>query len=506
MADMLNTRALDHSVTEIDYKPISGWAVAALTVSGFYVLLVGLIAGTALYERRPALSGFFVILAVIGLILSIIARIHIKRSEGTRAGLKQAAIAWWLSVLGGAAFGAYIYASKLALQQQAESVSREWFSLLKQGKDDPTKLNEAFLLTIPPSRRQGIGPENAAEIDANFGAAQLPEFRNSELVRLFERYGEEVDVVSLGVANWQQIDSGYQIDYSFQVRSPEGLADLNLILFGSEGKDFVGRQWHIAMGKGAMTIQSRTTYGRLLNHLQDEAREIGEAWQFNFVKGHFADLFAMTLPTADRKTVAALNAVQIAIVKVAGIPVGPISQLAIPTVARQAKDMKSADLLYNALQSNDFFAITEKISEEKKSRLRNAFQLKQMMKGGESKYINLETAPQMSVTPQEIRYSYPIEFMVAGGSGTQPLLCGGRLVIVSHNPQLIAELIDQHAKGKSNPRAKDETPTNLLTSRPARDWRVLHFESNLELLQMPKSTPGPGAGPPGGPGGPEGKN
>lgn len=519
MADMLNTRALDHSVTEIDYKPISGWAVAALTIAGLYVLIVGTIAATALYEKRPALSVVWVILAVIGLILSIVARIHIKRSEGTRAGLKQAAIAWWLSVMGGAAFGAYIYASKIALEKQAEDFSREWFTLLKQGKDDSTKLNEAFLLMMPPNRRQGIDPEAAAEL----GAAQWPEFRNSELVRLFERYGDDIAVVAIGVSNWQQIDTGYQIDYAFQVRSPEGIVDLNLILFGSEGKDFVGRQWHVAFGKGAMTTQSRTTYGRLLNHMQDEAREVGEAWQFNLGhgregfevnsrQGHIADVYAMTLNPAERKIIAAFNVAQIGIARAGGLPIGTFSLLANASGIPPTNDSDSEDRLFHALQNNGFFTITEKISDEKKTRLRDAFRFKQIMKAGESRHVNLDTAPQISVTAQEIRYSHPIEFAVPSGNTSKPpIICGGRLIIVSQNPQIIAELFEQQAKGKANPTAKDETPINLLATRPPRDWRILRLESNLEPLQMPKTAAaqgGPDGLPPGGPGGPApgGKN
>ncbi len=499
MADMLNTRPLDHSVTEIDYKPISGWAVAALTISGIYIAWAGSIAVTALYYHRPALSWFVVILAAIGLVLSIVARIHIKRSEGTRDGLKQATIAWWLSVLGGVAFLAYLFASKLALEQQAERAANEWFSLLKEAGSDPVKLNQAFLQTIEPTRRQNIDPADSTGLEAHFGAGPLPSFRNSELLRLFERNGKDVEVASLGVSSLQQTEAGYQLDYTFQIRSPEGIANLNLVLFGSEGKNIAGREWHVGMPPGGLTIQSTTTYGRLLLLLQDEAREVGMTWMFAYKAKDSASYYLLTLPADKRAPLAAaLDAVRIAIHKIAGLTVPPLSLVAIPDVTLTPNEAKPSDFPFYALNANRFFHFGT-VTNETKRRMREAFRFGRMERGGESRLINLETTPQLLVTPQEIRYTFPVEL---GIPGTPMGFYGGRLVIVSRVPELIAELNDLYAKGKANPGAKDET-ANPLAQRPPRNWQAVRLEVNLEPLQAPKQGPGPGAGP-GGPPGPAG--
>ena len=79
------------------------------------------------------------------------------------------------------------------------------------------------------------------------------------------------------MSNWQQIDKGYRVDLSYRLASPDGIFDLNLILNGSEGKDFVGRQWQIST-QGNLSPQVWTTYGRLVLESQDEARRFADSW------------------------------------------------------------------------------------------------------------------------------------------------------------------------------------------------------------------------------------
>src|SRR5262245_46962964 len=126
---------LERPASEIDYKPMSGLAVAAMVVTGIYILAIAIIASFALYYRKPTLSWSWLFLAGLGLALTIAARIQIRRSEGTREGMKLTTISWWLSVLGGAAFAAYLVASSLALRKQSEDEAQRFFTLLK--KNDP---------------------------------------------------------------------------------------------------------------------------------------------------------------------------------------------------------------------------------------------------------------------------------------------------------------------------------------------------------------------------------
>ena len=79
------------------------------------------------------------------------------------------------------------------------------------------------------------------------------------------------------MSNCTQIDKGYHVELAYSLASPEGVYELNLTMNGSDGKDFVGRQWQINV-QGNLTPKALTTYGRLVIELQNEARGVGEKW------------------------------------------------------------------------------------------------------------------------------------------------------------------------------------------------------------------------------------
>ena len=503
MADMLNTRPLDHSQAGMDYKPISGWAVAALSVSGSYVLYVGIIAVTALYTRRP-LSPTNGCLPSSGWCWRLRRVRTSSARRGTRVGLKYATMAWWLSVVGGTTFWAYNYASKIALKQQAEVAATEWFDFLKQGKNDPVKLNQAFLRTIEPTRRQNLDPSNTSELDANFGGDQLPGFRNSDLVRYFERNGEDVSVNSLGVSALEQIDTGYKLDYTFRIRSPEGIANLSVILFASEveirledGGKKMSREWHIVMPQGGLTIESSTTYGRLLQMLQDEARELAVTWVQQYSSKQSAEFYLLTLPARDRTALAAvLDAIRIAMYKIGGLPVPPLALTAIPNVTLTAEEAKSQSVVFNALYANGFFGIVGTVTEEKKNRMREAFRVGMMMRGGDSRLINLETAPQITVANQEVRDTFPVDLALGGGSGGFAGAASGGRVADTRTCRSTDRTL---CKGKVQPRVVRRSPGLFDLAATGADWRVARLETTLEPLVAPKQGPGGGGPMPGGP-------
>ncbi len=203
--------------SESDYKPVSGVAVAAVLVAGAYVALMLGTTVFAMYSKRSALNIHLLWLAALGLALAVAARLHIRRSEQTRTGMACVQAAWWMSVLGGAAFGAYIMASQLAVQQQAERSTEEWFKLLRE-----KKIDHAFLFTLPPNVRQDIRSDDTESLELRFGPGPLSGFRNCELARFFKRNGEDVQTKLLGVNNFDQIENGYRLSLAYLLKSPGG--------------------------------------------------------------------------------------------------------------------------------------------------------------------------------------------------------------------------------------------------------------------------------------------
>lgn len=481
---------VERPASEMDYQPISGVAVAAIVVSGIYVLTVSIVAGFALYTHKPSLTMSWLFLAGLGLVLSIAARIHIRRSEGTRTGLKLANVAWWLSVLGGTTYGAYLYASNLALDKQSEKTALEWFDLLKKQKFD-----QGYLQILDPTRRQGVNADNKAELEAQFGAGSLPKYRNSELVRFFQRGVDEVDVVSLGVRSREQIKEGYQVDCSFLLKSAEGTFEANMVLIGVEGENIVGREWFIPNPEIALTPKTITTYGRLYMELNGDALKFSQKWVESLMNRTPDLAYIDTLPQSERPPLLDfVNSKRALASQLAGgglvssrLPAGMIA----PKIDPTNKEAAAADL-----QARNFFLIEGVAlpTEEKKKKFLDAWKQGFLLNAGTTRLQNTDTISRLTIAPQEIQFSYPVEI----GLPTSPVtFAKARVVVVSTVPELLKELGELRAKGRANPEVADKTEKELLPSRPAREWRVIRLESNLEPLAAP-----PQKGGPGGPGGP----
>lgn len=494
MASTQPPMPVERNASEIDYLPVSNFAVAAIIVSGFSVLLLTITAVSAFIKKRPALDTIYLLfLSGLGLALSIIARLHIKRSEGTRTGLKVASVAWWLSVLGCAAFGAYYLASIMSLRQQSEATAMEWFDLLKQ-----KKIDHAFVFTIEPTIRQNVNPDNPSDLDARFGAVPLPTFRNCELARFFLRNGEDAQVFTLGIGSWQQVPGGYRGEGSFRLTSPEGVFVADIFLIGTEGENIVGRQWYISMTDGLLKPVNRTTYGRMIGELKDEAEKFAMNWIENVRADKIEDIAIDSLPTKDQNGIL----MQLIALRLAENALG--HSLPAALIAQLDSNVLASDreFMFPELLARGFFQIegAQFLTEEKKSLLRETWKIGMMARAGGQRLQNSDTSTHISVTTREILFSLPVEIKLPGG---QFSFTKGRVLVASTVPEIVKEMNDLKAKGKANPDEADTTPRALLEERVPRQWKVVRIETNLEALSMPQAPPG-GPGGPGGPGRPPG--
>src|SRR5262249_12235379 len=108
------------------YRPVSGLAIAALGFAALYTAIVLVFGVVALLQGVPfLLPTWLIVLPVAGAVLAFCARRQIRGSEGTRAGLKLAEWAWWLSVLAGLGYTAYAQTTALIIKAEADSFLRE---------------------------------------------------------------------------------------------------------------------------------------------------------------------------------------------------------------------------------------------------------------------------------------------------------------------------------------------------------------------------------------------
>ena len=231
---------------EPGYQPLSGYAVAAVIVAGaFAVPLVGLVL-VGLVSHRTPLSYELLLIPVVGLILSIIARSHIRNAEGTWTGTGLANAAWWVCVLGGAGFAAFLAANDFALPRVAAPGGR----VLRGpgGRAHPGGVRQVR----PPAGVAGPGGRGNPRVRTGVRPLRLRRVREppGRVRRLREDPGR-VRVEHVGARDIGQEGEGFKATHKYRVTIPEGVFTTHLKLVASEPKGGGKPQWHVEFGRSA---------------------------------------------------------------------------------------------------------------------------------------------------------------------------------------------------------------------------------------------------------------
>ena len=212
------------------YQPLSGYAVAAIiTACVFLAILLVLFIQVAL-TRRSLFSWELLALPISGIILAWIARSHIRNSEGTRTGVGFANAAWWISVLGGAGFGAYMYANNVVLETESARFSDRFFKELKDGR-----VHHAFVYVLPPEERDRADPNSPQAFETAYAANGFAFFKNHEVVRLVTRNGSAVELERTGEGP-RAVGDGFQATHVYRVSCPEGDFNVQVKLIAAESR------------------------------------------------------------------------------------------------------------------------------------------------------------------------------------------------------------------------------------------------------------------------------
>ncbi len=247
------------------YRPVSGLAIAALAVSVLAAVIISIVGIVAKVKGKAVLSQPLLLLAGLGLVLAFLARWQIRRSEGTRVGLGLANAAWWLSLLFGAGYGAFLAATELAVRNQAQTAADKWFSLLKDGKPEL-----AFRLARDPGQQRSIA-EDPEAIRRRFGNADLPAFLNSEMIRAFRNWPGKTEVRYMGVHNWDVTPTGYKVGMNYIVHNPEGNYDMLVTAQGHDDPVTGARDWQVGSTDTMIRGRQYTELGIMMIELQAEA-------------------------------------------------------------------------------------------------------------------------------------------------------------------------------------------------------------------------------------------
>jgi hypothetical protein len=284
------------------YRPLSVPAAAGFALAALYAGFLVVEAVVAWPSGTPLLMpAAWLLWPAAALVVSALGWVRVQRSEGTRAGGRLASWGMLLSVLFGLGYGAYHAAAYHALQQQAEGLADRWINLLRDGR-----LDEAFLLTLPPKQRpEAAGAALHRQLERRFNVNQLGDpqavlatFGKSPLVRLFGpgdagEAGTGIETQPLGVRAWEYRDGAYHVQVGYKVTTPEREAEVQVVLSGSEGEARQeGRQWVVVANDSKILRQVRIfPLGQRLSALRASSRQFIEAWTTKLGTGRFEEAY-----------------------------------------------------------------------------------------------------------------------------------------------------------------------------------------------------------------------
>lgn len=470
---------------EPGYQPLSGYAVAAIVVAGLFGIALLVLVGIGLWSRRTPLSYELLIVPIAGLILSIVARSHIRNAEGTRTGVKLANLSWWICVLGGAGFAAFLAANEVALRRESQRVADAFFEALKAGQEE-----EAFERYVLPPELRGRAVPGTPEYVQVYNSAGYREYANHNVIYALKQNGKDARVEHVNATDVGPEGEGFKAVHKYRITLPEGVFTVQLKMIASEPRGGGRPQWHIEIGRALGMTNPEweffSQYGRLVMQSQEEGEKFGRDWMAHLSAGRLGQADLYTRPLAERdKGEAELSLA--ANLKGAAI-------LAVPIEASGHPQPTLDKWLRAGLFHKD--ASGSPLPEAKVAKLRELWSgaMVTPLATGRRQALGFpETGERtmLTLTPTEVTLAIPVD--VTYGLGNRQYL-PATIGVVCSDPALVSMLNTAKAQGAAS---KDDGSMTLRTL-PARDWRFAWFRSDLETPTPPRPG-GPDA--PGGPGG-----
>ena len=500
------------------YQPISGYVVGAGIATIAFVVFLVAVAYTAISSRRSVLSEELLILPLLGLILATIGRAHVRNSEGTKTGARQAAICWWICIMGGAGFVSYLLANEFAIKRQsARFVDQEFFKELKDGRTQ-----HAFLALVPAEERRRATPVEPSAKDAESAKARdsfetvydafgYAKFKHSDLVRLFVRNGKAMEIEHLGAKDVGQEEAGFKATQIYKIRCPEGVFDCQVKLQALEGRKGGAPQWRIP-GQPDPNFRivpvEFSQYGRLVIELEQESDGIAQSWMSHIISNRPAIAQLLTVPEDERRPIdmSVFWLMTFGGGTTASIPSGP--DFLPPTRAdkwRARIAAKKSATSFDDLEDIGFFVADEAGSpfpEDRLAKLRDLWLSPYILPTSQRKGVGPggPTGPPPDVGvlqfyPDRILAKIPADLYDDG----RVVYFRCHILVECTNPEVLAAVNAARERGTSS---KDDSSLTLRTL-PSRQWRITGLLTDM-VPQKPGPPPqpgGPGGAPPRMPGG-----
>ena len=476
------------------YAPIAWSAVAALGIGGLFAAALLILGYSSFQKKTPLVEPWLFAFAVIGIAVAFVARRQIASSEGTRIGGQYAAAGWWLCVVGGLIYAAYLGTLEYTVRADAAAQFATWTKNLPAvdpDAPDQPELFAAFYRTLPPQVRAEFNPEAFTDANDAGGAKRraaretvrsrygplLLKFRQHPVLQQAVRYGDDCTFAAEGLKEWKYVGGKIECTLSAVMRTPEG--DFPLVVPMEAMVERGNREWQVKLVEGnAAGAPLVTPYGLLvLGWVTPSARLMTE------------ELLSIQRSTAHRKLIGGPDFVA----AVGGLPAvvvgGPV-----PTHA--------------AFAASPVVTLPGGVgapAEDKLREFRTAweseprrFKMSDIL--GEGLAEN-PAAPGIDVAADRVVVRMPFQYQPRGaevpGAGVRL-----KLVVACTDPAVVGELNAARATAATDARLADlpkDAPILKKTPILPGQWTLLRIESDLQTQRPPQQAGGPGG--PGGPGG-----
>lgn len=482
MADVAPPRHPVTSPADVNtYAPYAVLAVIALVVALFYAVLFGALAVMSFRSGQPFIQPPMLALPAAAVVLAYAARRQIQNAEGTRAGMQLVNAAWWIAVVGGVGYAAYLVTYQAGVRQDAANSFQAWAKNLNEvDLSDPK--NPGFFYVFEGSldpEKQGRFKVGQADVVAKQLKQQWAAARQSFFVRLANRNRGGMAFEVGGLDNWEQDATGQKCQLPVTVRCPEGEFTSNVPM---QAKRIDGQwRWQIGLTPtGNLSATRVTPYGQFIT----------DTVNAGFFLAHDAFLPATQvqpelpalLPIFAGKSTAYpgrnwLEARAVGRMAVLGGAGGPYPE--------------PPD--YDA-QIGKYFEPVEKADPAEEARERREFvrcwRSGRIVPPGRTIQGNQDQQPLLSVLKDALELRVPVELQAPGAM----VGARGALVLRIDDPAYLAKADSLRKSAATDPL---QEPVNRPPSQGEAPWRLYRIESDMKAVtpeRMPQMGAGGGAG------------
>jgi hypothetical protein len=479
--------ALPSTADATPYVPVAGLAVASAVAAVALAGALVIFGGSAFLNRKLLLEPWLLVLAALGVALAFAARRVVRNSEGTRGGEALANVAWWVSVVFGLCYGAYLLGIDAVVKREARREADAFLALMKKGTEED--IGMAVWRTLAPGERGGLDPRDTPAIRQRHRDT-LQVLSTCDLAKLLRRNGDALQLEHTG-ATWVARPGSIESGLLLSATCPEGVFPVGVQLRGADGTPGTEggragpRQWFVSRPQGGTFVDraraARTPYGWLVEYLELNGGQFGRGFVSFAATGPAAHPFAyraFVAPDAgDRQGWRDL-----------GSPANARLQIAFALAAgAQGTDWTAG---YETFRDRDLIKLpdgTDPTPEQRATFLRvwNALGLRpagDRLRDPSGAPVDNEVA--LTLTDTEVLVRVPVEIPFDARDAAR-----ARVVVSCTDPAVLAEL--KQLRASADPKTASATPPASLGNR-AIPWRVARVESDLQRITVapPQRLPG----------------